>query len=98
LQRAKVSVFIITKNEEANIERCLESVKWSNEIVVVDSFSTDLTVELCKKYTDKVSQREFSDFAEMKNNALSNTSNEWVLSLDADEEVTPKLKVEIESI
>jgi len=95
LSGAKISVFIITKNEEANIAKCLESVKWADEIVIADSFSSDKTPDICRNYTDKVYQREFSDFADMKNFALSKVSNEWALSIDADEECAPVLKDEI---
>lgn len=62
----KISVVIITKNEEKHIEECLESVQWADEIIVVDSFSTDATVEICRKYTDKVFQREWTGFADQK--------------------------------
>ncbi len=95
---SRISVFIITRNEEDSIRRCLESVKWADEIVVVDSFSKDKTLDICREYTDNVSQREFSDFSSMKNCALSKASNKWVLGVDADEEVTPELRGEIENV
>lgn len=91
----KVSVIIITKNEEENIEECLESVKWADEVIVVDSGSTDNTVELAKKFTDKVIFNEWKGYANQKRFALQLAKNEWVLSLDADERVTEKLKNEI---
>lgn len=91
----KVSVIIITKNEEENIEACLESVKWADEVIVVDSGSTDKTVELAKKFTDKVIFNEWKGYAEQKNYALQLAKNDWVLSLDADERVTEKLRDEI---
>ncbi|MBI5674230.1 MAG: glycosyltransferase family 2 protein [Nitrospirae bacterium] len=90
-----LSVAIITHNEEENIKDALESVKWADEIVVVDSFSTDRTVEICKKYTDKVFVFEWPGFAEQKNKAVSLTTQPWVLVLDADERVTEALKNEI---
>ncbi len=90
-----LSVAIITHNEEDNIRGALESVKWADEIVVVDSFSTDRTAEICREYTDKVFSFEWSGFSEQKNRAVSLTTNPWVLVLDADERVTRELKDEI---
>lgn len=91
----KISVTIITKNEEKNISDCLKSVGWADEIIVVDSESTDKTIELAKQFTDKVFIRKWEGYVPQKRYALSLTSNEWVLSLDADERVTPELKDEI---
>lgn len=91
----KVSVIIITKNEEKNIAECLESVKWADEIIVVDSGSTDNTVEIAQKFTDKVIFNEWKGYAEQKSFALQLAKNNWVLSLDADERVTDNLKIEI---
>ncbi len=91
----KISVTIITKNEKDKIRDCLESVKWADEIVVVDSFSTDNTVSICREYTDKVYQREWPGHIEQKNRAIDLTSNQWVLSLDADERITKELADEI---
>lgn len=91
----KISVTIITGNEETNIRDCLESVKWADEIIVVDSESTDRTVEIAKQFTDKIFIRKWEGFASQKSFALNQASNDWVLSLDADERVTPKLAEEI---
>ncbi|MGD8779432.1 MAG: glycosyltransferase family 2 protein [Ignavibacteria bacterium] len=91
----KISVTIITKNEQDNIEDCLKSVSWADEVIVVDSGSTDKTVEIAKKYTDKVYYKEWIGFADQKTYALSLASNHWVLSLDADERITGELKDEI---
>jgi glycosyltransferase involved in cell wall biosynthesis len=91
----KISVTVITKNEEKNISACLKSVDWADEIIVVDSESTDKTVELAKQFTDKVYIRKWEGFVPQKRFALSLASNEWILSLDADERVTPELKEEI---
>ncbi|MFN7955293.1 MAG: lipopolysaccharide kinase InaA family protein [bacterium] len=91
-----VSCFIICKDEEELIRDCLESVRWCKEIVVVDSFSTDRTVEICREYTDRVFQRAWPGFVEQKRYALGLTRNEWVLNLDADERITPALRREIE--
>ncbi len=90
-----LSVAIITHNEEDNIRDTFESVKWADEIVVVDSFSTDRTQEICREYTDKVYSFEWSGFSEQKNRAVSMTTYPWVLILDADERVTDSLRDEI---
>jgi len=95
---SKLSVTIITYNEEENIKHCLESVKWSDEIVIVDSFSSDKTVEIAREFTPKVFQNKWTNFSEQKNLALEKASNEWVLSVDADERATAKLKEEILTI
>lgn len=89
------SVTIITKNEAHNIEACLNSVAWADEIIVVDSGSTDGTVDICRKYTDKVVVTGWPGYGEQKQRALEMATGEWVLSLDADERVTPPLKEEI---
>jgi glycosyltransferase involved in cell wall biosynthesis len=82
----KLSVVIITYNEEQNIERCLESItSIADEIVVLDSFSTDRTEEICKKYNVRFSAHKFDGHIQQKNRALQLANNEWVLSLDADE-------------
>lgn len=92
---AKISVIIITKNEEENIRDCLESVKWADEIIIVDSFSNDKTVETAKEYTDKIFQREWMGYGKQKNFALEKATREWVLNIDADERVTEGLAQEI---
>jgi len=91
----KISVIIITKEEEKNIYDCLKSVQWADEIIVVDSESDDNTVELAKQFTEKIFLRKWEGYVPQKRYALSLASNEWVLSLDADERVTPELKDEI---
>jgi glycosyltransferase involved in cell wall biosynthesis len=92
----KLSVIVITKDEEASIRRCLESVKWADEIVVLDSGSTDATVGICREFTSHVHQTDWPGFGPQKNRALGFATGEWVLSLDADEWVTPALRAEIE--
>jgi glycosyltransferase involved in cell wall biosynthesis len=94
----KISVTVITKDEEKNISDCLKSVQWADEIIVVDSESSDRTIELAKKFTDKVIIRKWEGYVPQKRYALSLASNEWVLSLDADERITPELKDEILSL
>ena len=91
----KISVIIITKNEESQIEDCLKSVSWADEIIVVDSESTDRTIDISKKYTNKIYIRKWEGYAPQKSYALSLAGNEWVLSLDADERITDNLKNEI---
>lgn len=90
-----VSVVIIAKNEEKNIGDALESVKDFEDIVVVDSFSEDRTVEICRKYTDRVFQHEWQGYARQKQIAVDYAKNKWVFILDADERITPELKKEI---
>ena len=94
----KVSVTIITKNEEHNIEQCLNSVKWADEIVVVDSESTDNTLEIARRFTQKVVKRKWEGYADQKSFALELTKNDWVLSLDADERCTKELEEEIKQL
>lgn len=92
----KISTTIITLDEEENIERCLNSVKGlASEIVLVDSGSTDKTVEMAKNMGAKVFSHDFTNFAEQKNFALSKTTGDWILSLDADEEIDKELAKEI---
>lgn len=93
----KLSVIIITKNEAKNIHACLDSVAWADEIVVVDSNSTDATVAICREYGAKVYENDWPGFGAQKNRALGYACNEWVLSIDADERVTPELREEIET-
>ncbi len=94
----KLSATLITLNEEENIRQALESVKWADEIVVVDSGSTDKTLEICAEYTDKVFTNRWPGFGAQKNFAAGKASHRWILSIDADEQVTPELKCEIEAL
>ncbi|MGC9167792.1 MAG: glycosyltransferase family 2 protein [Desulfurella sp.] len=86
---------IITYNEEDSIERTLKSVDFCDEIVIVDSYSTDETVDIAKKYTDKIYFNKFISYGEQKNFAIERLSTDWILSIDADEVVSPSLKTEI---
>ena len=90
-----ISVIIIAKNEAASIARCLESVSWAGEVIVLDSGSTDDTVAICRRHTQHVYETDWPGFGPQKNRALQRASGEWVLSLDADEWVTPQLRDEI---
>lgn len=94
----KLTVIIPTGNEEHNIRGVLESVSFADEIMVVDSYSTDNTVEIAKEYTSFILQREYQYSASQKNWAIPQANNEWILLVDADERVTPELKDEILSI
>ena len=94
----KISVIIITKNEEENIRDCLNSIKWADEILIVDSGSKDKTIEIAKGFTEKIFEKKWEGFAVQKRYALSLTSNELVLNLDADERVSEKLKEEIQGL
>lgn len=93
--RPSITCCIICFNEEANIRRCLESVKWCDEIVIVDSFSTDQTLNICREYTQRIIQRPWPGYVEQKRFALSQATHEWVLNVDADEEISPELRHEI---
>jgi len=93
-----ISVSIIGHNEEKNIERCLESVKWADEIIVVDSGSTDKTVEIAVRFGAKVFENQWQGYGAQKNFAIDKASNNWILSIDADEVVTDELKEEIRGI
>jgi glycosyltransferase involved in cell wall biosynthesis len=94
----KVSVAIIAFNEATRIRPCLESVKWADEIVVVDSLSNDETVKICMEYTQEVISQPWLGYGPQKNFALSKVRNDWVLSVDADERVTSELRKEIENV
>lgn len=94
----QLSVIIITKNEAANILACLESVAWADEIIVVDSGSTDATAEICKNFGTQFYAHDWPGFGAQKNRALGYAANEWVFSIDADERVTPELRAAIEAV
>jgi glycosyltransferase involved in cell wall biosynthesis len=93
----KLSVTLITRNEAADIGDALVSVAWADEIVVVDCHSTDDTVAIARRYTDRVVVREWPGYVDQKNYAASIASHDWILSLDADERVTPQLAAEIKA-
>lgn len=92
---SKISCIIITYNESRNIRRCLESVNWVDEIVVVDSHSTDDTREIASAFTDKIHQLKWSGFGPAKECARDKATGDWILSVDADEVVPDELKEEI---
>ena len=91
-----LSAVIITKNEGTNIERCLLSLAGiADEIVVVDSFSTDDTKYICLKHTSDFYEREFVDYSDAKNFGNDQTTGDWIISMDADEELSVTLKASI---
>src|SRR6202162_5498970 len=97
----QLSVIIITHNEEANIGRTLASVQplvadGKGEIIVVDSRSTDRTVEIAKSFGAKVFVEEWKGYAAQKNSAIDKAKGDWILSLDADEEISPDLAAQIQ--
>jgi (heptosyl)LPS beta-1,4-glucosyltransferase len=94
-KRPVLAVVIITLNEERNLGGCLESVRWADEIVVVDAQSVDQTVDIARRYTNKVVVRSWPGFGPQKNFAMDQTSADWVLIVDADERVTESLRREI---
>ena len=94
----KVSAIIPTYNEEDHIEDAIKSVNWADEVIVVDSFSNDKTIEIAKKNGAKVIQREYQYSASQKNWAIPQASFEWIFLLDADERVTKLLRNEIKDL
>jgi glycosyltransferase involved in cell wall biosynthesis len=94
----KLSVTVITRNESADIADALRSVAWADEILVVDAASTDDTVAIARQYTERVIVREWPGYIAQKNHAASLASHDWILSLDADERVTPGLADEIRAL
>lgn len=94
-----ISAVIITLNEERNIRQTLESVKWTDEIVILDSGSTDKTLTICREYPNcKIYYQEFKGFGEQKQKAISLATNNWILSIDADEVLDAELQKSIISL
>lgn len=96
--RVKLTVTVITRNEAANIEGALESVKWADEIVVVDSHSADETVALAGRYAARIVVHDWAGYSAQRNYAAEIASNDWILAIDADERVPPELAAEIQHI
>lgn len=90
-----LSVIVVVKNEENRIKACLESVKWADEIIIVDNGSTDKTLDIAKNYTDKILEFKDQDFAELRNKAIKQVQGEWVLYVDADERILSDLRTEV---
>ena len=96
--RTRLSVFITTYNNGRTLTACLESIKWADEIVVLDSFSTDDTLAIAQQYGAQMSQHEFMGYGPQKRLALEATTHDWVLLLDADEALSPTLQTEIRQL
>lgn len=94
----KVSAVIIAYNDEPNIRACLETVTWADEIIVVDSYSTDATEKISREFTDKVYQHEFQGFGQLRNAVVAYATHDWIFSLDTDERATPDIQQEIQQV
>ena len=97
MEKLKISVLLPAYNCARTVQRALESVKWADEIVVVDSYSEDETVTICRTYTERIIQHEYINSAQQKNWALTHCHNEWVFQIDSDEVMEEGLKEELES-
>ncbi|GMV51251.1 MAG: hypothetical protein NBKEAIPA_02174 [Nitrospirae bacterium] len=93
-----VSAVVIAYNDEPNMRACLETLTWADEIIVVDSHSTDATARISAEFTDKVFQHDFHGFGRLRNEAIAHAAHEWVFSLDTDERTTPELRDEIRRV
>jgi glycosyltransferase involved in cell wall biosynthesis len=98
MKKLPLSLVIITLNEETNIVRCIESAPFASEVIVVDSLSTDRTVEFAEKHGARVLKHKFQGYRAQKQFALDEASQPWVLSLDADEALSPELQAEIAAV
>ena len=98
MEKIPVSVYILTYNNRRTIERCLKSLSWAEELVVVDSFSTDGTYEICRQYTDKTYQRKWTGHCDQYQYAANQTTHSWIMFVDADEEVPSELAHEIRKV
>ena len=94
----KLSVTVITRDEAANLAAALDSVAWADEIVVVDSESTDATLEIARRYTSRVLVRPWPGYVAQKNRAAAEAAHDWILSIDADERVSPELARDIRAL
>jgi glycosyltransferase involved in cell wall biosynthesis len=92
---SKISAFIICSNEEDKIERCLAALSFCDEIIIIDSGSSDKTLDICRRYTNNIFHNTWLGFVEQKSFGLSKCNHEWALNLDADEVVSPELAQEI---
>lgn len=97
-KKMKISITLITLNSEKTLKPVLEAVKWADEIVLVDSGSTDKTLEIAQQFKAKIIYRAFDGYGSQKNFATQQASNDWILSLDDDEILTPELQQEIQNL
>ncbi|MBP1700785.1 MAG: glycosyl transferase family 2 [Deltaproteobacteria bacterium] len=95
MEKIPVSVYVLTTNNRRTIERCLKSLSWAQELVVVDSFSQDGTYEICKQYADKIFQKKWTGHRDQYQYAADLTTQGWIMFVDADEEIPPELAEEI---
>ena len=93
----KISALVMVYNEEKQIRQCLDTIRWADEIVICDSFSTDKTVQICREYTGKIFQRKFDNFGDQKKWTLDKPTHEWVLFVEADERFSQEMGEEIRS-
>src|SRR3989454_3742732 len=98
MTRGSVSAVVVTLNEEERLRACLENLTWADELVVVDAESSDKTGQIAREFTDRVWVRPWPGFAAQKNFALEQATSDWILSVDADEEVSPELREEIRAV
>jgi len=97
-ESAKVSGVVIAYNDAPNIRKCLESLHWVDELVVIDSYSTDGTTEICREFTPHVFHYPFHGFGALRNQAVTHATNDWIFSLDTDEFATREIQEEIEQL
>ncbi|MGH7492526.1 MAG: glycosyltransferase family 2 protein [bacterium] len=95
---SKLSVVMIVRNEARRIERSLRSARWADEIVVIDAFSTDETMAICRRFTDRIFQYAWEGFAKQRERSLAHATHAWIFSLDADEVVSEELQQEIKRV
>ena len=95
IEKIPVSVYVLTFNNSRTIERCLKSLHWAAELVIVDSFSTDGTFEICRRHTDKAYQQEWKGHRDQYQHAADLTTQDWIMFVDADEDTPPELVEEI---
>lgn len=91
----KLSVVVLTKNEERNIRDCLEKVKWADEIVIIDDLSGDRTLDIAGEFTDKIFKNKMEGFGPQRNFGIDKSGGDWIYFVDADDRVTPELRDEI---
>ncbi len=90
-----ISAVVLTKNEEKLIDTCLKSLKFANEIIIIDSGSTDNTLKIAEKYKIRIFKKSFTNFSDLRNEGIKQAKYEWIIYLDADEEIPKELKEEI---
>src|ERR1041385_634075 len=98
MPQTKLTVLIPTYNCQVHLRECLESVKWADEIFIVDSFSTDKTLDIAREYTQRIIQHEYINSAMQKNWAIPQCTNDWVLLIDSDELLEPALQQEMQAL